>query len=306
MRSLTRTLAVLFALVLVVGACQAGASPTPSPTQQPTEGPTATPTEAAPATPDPNDLLALAKARGKLIVSTDPEYPPQSSLRPDGTYEGFDIDVATEIAKRLGVDIEFVTPGWDLITAGGWGGRWDISVGSMTITRPRQQILTFSPAYYFTPAQMTASTRSGITTLEGLAGKVVCVGVETTYLDWIEGTLDIPEYPFYTEVPTGMTGVTRPTDRHCAEDWKSGRFDFDGWLSSSTTVQRAIDDGLPLVTVGSPVFVENLAVAVDKSGPPHAEFVRELTAIIFAMHADHTLTDFSVKWFGEDLTQVPT
>ena len=41
---------------------------------------------------------------GKLVVSTDPKYPPQSELKPDGTYEGFDIDVATEIAKRLGVD----------------------------------------------------------------------------------------------------------------------------------------------------------------------------------------------------------
>ena len=39
--------------------------------------------------------------------------------------EGFDIDTAVEIAKRLGVEPCFVTPTWDLITAGSWGGRWD-------------------------------------------------------------------------------------------------------------------------------------------------------------------------------------
>ena len=50
-------------------------------------------------------LLDRIMASGKLRVSTDPAYPPQSSLNePTGEYEGFDIDVATEIAKRLGVD----------------------------------------------------------------------------------------------------------------------------------------------------------------------------------------------------------
>ena len=49
-------------------------------------------------------------------------------------------------------------------------------------------MLDFSDPYYYTPAQMAASTASGITTLEGLAGKTVCVGEATTYLDWLNGT----------------------------------------------------------------------------------------------------------------------
>ena len=302
MRTFPRTLVVLIALVVVGAACQAVGSPSPSPTAQVTAEPTATPTE-GPATPNPDDLLALVKARGKLIVSTDPEYPPQSALLPDGTYEGFDIDVANEIAKRLGVGIEFVTPGWDIITAGGWGGRWDVSVGSMTKTVPRQQVVDFSAAYYFTPAQMAASTQSGITTLEELAGKVVCTGVATTYFDWINGSLDLGD-ELLAPVPAGMTAVTLPTDRNCAEQWAAGRFDFDGWLSSSTTVEDAINDGLPLIEVGDPVFVERLRAAVDKNGPPHGEFMREIDAIIFRMHADGTLSDLSLKWFGVDLTQL--
>jgi polar amino acid transport system substrate-binding protein len=299
---MTRTLAVLFALALVVGACQAGASPTPSPTEQPTEGPTAAPTEQPPATPDPNDLLAVVKARGKILVSTDPEYPPQSELLPDGTYQGFDIDVALEIGKRLGVEVEFVTPGWDVITAGGWGGRWDISVGSMTITTPRQQVIDFSPPYYFTPAQMATYPDSGIASVADLAGKTICTGVATTYYDWAQATLDMGDQPIDVLPPAGIQVVTLTTDRNCAEQWQAGRFDFEGWLSSSTTVADAIADGLPVVEVGSPVFFEALAVAVDKSGPPHAEFMRELSAIVFAMHADDTLSELSVKWFGVDLS----
>ena len=48
--------------------------------------------------------------------------------------DGFDVEVAEEVASRLGVEIEFVTPDWDMITGGNWGGRWDVSIGSMTIT----------------------------------------------------------------------------------------------------------------------------------------------------------------------------
>lgn len=49
------------------------------------------------------DLLAEVCDRGVLTVSTDPAYPPQSSLDKDsGEYVGFDIDVATEVAERLG------------------------------------------------------------------------------------------------------------------------------------------------------------------------------------------------------------
>ena len=83
----------------------------------------------------------------ELVVSTDPAYPPQSAQKPDGSFEGFDIDVATEIAKRLGAKVKFVTPAWKVITAGRWDGRWDVSVGSMTPTKARAEVLDF-PAIY--------------------------------------------------------------------------------------------------------------------------------------------------------------
>jgi polar amino acid transport system substrate-binding protein len=52
------------------------------------------------------DLLQEVKDRGTLRVSTDPAYPPQSFQTNSGDFKGFDIDVAEEIAKRMGVDVE--------------------------------------------------------------------------------------------------------------------------------------------------------------------------------------------------------
>lgn len=309
--SLRGRIALLVAGLTLVSACSAAATPVPTspPTAPPATPGTTAPASsatAAPATPIAGGLLDKVIKAGKLVVSTDPNYAPQSAQKPDGTYEGFDIDVATEVAKRLGVTVSFVTPKWEIITAGGWSARWDASVGSMTITADRQKVLDFSPAYYYTPAQMTASVASGITTIEGLAGKKICAGASTTYLDWLNGKkLDFGTLSPTTSPPAGITTTSLDTDAECPQTWKAGRNDFQGWLSSSTTVDGAIAAKLPVVKVGDPVYFEPLAVAVDKSGPNDADFVAKLTQIINDMHADGTLTTLSNKWFKADLTKGP-
>ena len=304
--SLRGRLSLLGAVTVLVAACSTGGA-TPAPTAAPTSAPTTAsesmaPATMAPETPIAGGLLDKVLKAGKILMSTDPQYPPQSSLKSDGTYEGFDIEVGTEIAKRLGIQIGFETPDWNLITAGSWGGRWDFSVGSMTITTPRQKALDFSKPYYYTPAQVAASTASGITTLEGLAGKVICAGEATTYYDWLTGELDLGTYTPKEGPPAGSTATTLSTDRLCAETWKAGRKDFDGWLSSSTTVEQAIKEGLPLVKVGSPVYYEPLGVAFDKGGPDPSDMVTRVNAILDEMRADGTLKAMSEKWFGLDLT----
>jgi len=255
--------------------------------------------------PTPASLLGNVLAKGTIVMSTDPQYPPQSSLKSDGTYEGFDIDVGSEIAKRLGVKITFQTPDWNIITAGSWAGRWDFSVGSMTIETPRERVLAFTKPYYYTPAQMAASKASGITTIDGLAGKTICAGEATTYYDWLTGALDLGSYTPTVKAPAGSKATTLSTDRLCAEAWKAGRKDFEGWLSSSTTVAQAIKDGLPLVKVGDPVYYEPLGVAFDKSGPDPTSMVAKVNEILDAMRADGTLKGFSQKWFGIDMTVAP-
>lgn len=294
-----RRAAFIVAATLMFAAACAG--PAASPTPAPTAGSTAV-CDNLPAGSE-GDLLAAICDRGTIKMSTDPAYPPQSELAPDDPlgYKGFDIDVGKEIADRLGVEIAFETPDWDVLTAGSWSGRWDFSVGSMTITSPRQQVLDFTEPYYFTPAQMAVKSDSTITDLAGLAGKVICVGEATTYLDWLGGTLDFGTESPQTEPPAGATAFTLPTDRDCAAAWEA-RNDFDGWLSSLTTVQDAIDDGLPVKAVGDPVFYEPLAVAFDKSAPDHDALVAAIDQIVAAMHADGTLSALSNEWFGADYT----
>jgi polar amino acid transport system substrate-binding protein len=309
--SLRGRIALLGSVAIIAAACSSGGG-TPSPSVAPSvapstaasQEPSASPSE-APATPVAGGLLDTVLKRGKLVVSTDPNYAPQSFLKPDGTFEGFDIDVATEIAKRLGVSVEFKTPNWDTITAGSWAGRWDVSVGSMTITVPRQKVLDFSPPYYYTPAQMSATTASGITTLDGLAGKTVCVGASTTYQDWLEGKLQSESLGPVATPPAGVQVKTLPTDQECAQAMTAGQNVGEGFLTASTVVDSAIANGTPIVKVGDPVFTEQLAASMDKSGPDPTDFTAAVSKIIDDMHADGTLSQMSMKWFKLDLTKPP-
>jgi len=251
------------------------------------------------------DHLARIKAAGKLVAFTDPAYQPASFLNEEtGEYEGFDIDVTRRIAEELGVEVEFTTPAFDAVVAGNWSARWDLAVGSVTITEDRKGVLDFTQPYYYTPAQLATHTDSGITSIDGFAGETICVGEATTYFDWLEGTLTLPpEAGEVADPPEGAVSTTLPTDLDCAEQWRSGRFEFNGWLTAQGIAQGAIDEGYPVTLVGDPVFFEPLAVCFDKSVEDNDTLVAEVDRIIGEMHADGTLSRLSEQWWGLDLTK---
>lgn len=268
-----------------------------------------------------DDLLGEIKARGTIRVSTDVNYAPQSSGVPGATrlantkcaadelttseVEGFDIDTAVEIAKRLGVEACFVTPSWDLITAGSWGGRWDASVGSMTITQDREKALWFSPPYYSYVAQLAARTGSGITSVNDISGKPVCVGTGTTYETYLSGgDLGFPASQIKMKAPANVQVVPLNTDSECVQAIQAGRTEFDAFLTASTVVDTAISEGAGVEKVGDPLYVENLAVALDKKSPKDSKSLLDaITKAVNDMHADGTLSQSSLKWFGDDLTK---
>ena len=268
-------------------------------------------------------LLGEVNARGYLVVSTDPNYEPISFLDPDasrasgticpedmltyGEMVGFDVDVAKAVSDELGVEVCFATPDWDLVTAGSWGDRWDISIGSMTPTLTRAEVVTFSTPYVYTPAQFAATADSGITSLADLEGQVICLAAATTYLDWMNGTLTITEDSIFADPPSDFTIVELPTDQECAQSIAAGRPEFSVYLTSETVIDSNIAGGLDVVKVGGPVFSENLSPATDKSSSfDISTFVAEISSIVEGLHADGTLSALSIKYFDIDMTQDPT
>lgn len=246
----------------------------------------------------PDGLYARILDKGVIRVSIETNYAPYSFQNPDGSYGGFNVDVATAIAERLGVGIELIAPSFDLVVAGSWADRWDMSVGSVTITEERQKVLDFTGAYAYNPAQFAATVASGITTVDGLAGQIICVGAATTYQSWLEGTLTLVDAPEPATPPAGATVFAPNTDQDCAQSVQSGRSDFAGWLSSADTVEAALAAGTPMVLVGDPVFYESLGIAFDNTVADNDSLVAAVDAIIAEMRADGTLLALSQAWFG--------
>ena len=255
-----------------------------------------------------DDLLASIEDKGVLTVSTDPAYPPASELNKEtNEYEGFDIDVATEIAKRIGVDIAWETPGWDTITAGNWNGRWDISVGSMTITPERNEVLYFTPPYYYTPASVAVNVdNTTITEPSQLSGKKVGVGVSTTYQSYLQGTLSLDDEEGNSEkvdsVITDPSIRTYETDTIALQDLALGDGRrLDGAISATPIVQGAIDTDSKIKIIGEPLYYEPLAVAIDRSSQLDPQsLIDRISEIIAEMHEDGTLSELSKKWYGID------
>jgi polar amino acid transport system substrate-binding protein len=250
------------------------------------------------------EVLDRVTSEQKLVLSSDAAYPPQSFLNDANEMDGFDIDVAKEVAARLGAELEIVTPAWEIITAGNWGGRWDFSVGSMTPTKPRAEVLDFPAIYYYTPASFAVHASSAVTAVDQLSGKTIGVCGGCTYEAYLQHELTIdaegtPDFTYDVE-PGGIRAYE--TDTNAFDDLKIGDgARLDAVLSALPTIQAAIDAGYPLKVVGEPVYFEPLAIAVDRGDP---EFSAKIAEIVAAMHEDGTLTELSNKWYGVDLSTV--
>jgi polar amino acid transport system substrate-binding protein len=304
MRTRSALVVALLAFVAPLAAC--GGDDSSTATEEPaasSSSSTAAPGGGTVCDGETTDLLAEVCDKGVLTVSTDPEYPPQSSLNEQtGEYEGFDIDVATEIAKRLGVDIGWETPAWDVITAGSWNGRWDTTVGSMTPTNDRQKVLYFTEPYNYTPAVVVvpADDDSVNDLSTDLDGKKIGVCASCTYEQYLNKDLAIKGFTFDFMIDDAdVAGYN--TDTTALQDLVNGR--LDAVITSVTTAEGFIDAGNPVKIVGDPVFYEPLSVGFDRSSDPSSESLYEaVEGIVKDMHEDGTLTSLSEKWYGRDLT----
>ena len=309
MKKISFALTCLFIFSIILAGCQ---SSSPAETGETNTNQAQEPAAAA-------DLLADVLARGYVIVSTDPAYPPQSQLvenvermadtkcpselRTSNELQGFDIEVAKEFAKRLGVEVCFITPDWTLITGGNWAGRWDVSIGSMTVTPERMEKLYFSQPYYTTPAAFFVhKDNSTFQAPADLAGMRIGACTGCTYDAYLAGTLQIPgETMNYVVSEPQFAGYE--TDINALQDLALGDgVRLEAVLTALPTGEGAINDGLPLKQLGDPVYFEYLSAAVDKASVKDPRsFVEKISEIFNNIHADGTMAKLSQEFYGLDL-----
>ena len=254
---------------------------------------------------DATTSLEAVQNRGVLRVVSDPNFKPQSYYdQLIGRWRGFDVDVATEIARQLGVDVQFISGAFEDVQAGDWQPEWDLSVGSMAITPEREQVLYFTSPYYFDTAAAAVQPGSGVTALADLSGKQIGVSDGSTYESYLKGTLELPGQGAIPSAIQDPVIVKYTTDQDAIDALAAG--ELDAVISARPELQEAIDRGTEIEIIGVPLFTEELAAAVVKDAPlDPTSLVERVSEIIDEMHADGTLTDLSEKWYGVDLTTKP-
>ena len=279
MRIRSSVFAALTALALVVSGCGSSAS---------------------------GDLLTRIQTNGVIRIATDPNYPPYSELVDGEYYDGFDIMVATLVANALEVEIEWVTPSWDALTAGNWGDRWDISVGSMAQTTKRGAVIDFSEPYYYANSFIAVPTSSTAASLADHAGLEACVGSGTIYESWLNGELaDEKLIVVSSPPPAGITVTSQETDNLCIEALAAGRT-WGFFIQSKEFIDNAIASGAAIKFLDNTVItLEKISIAFDKSGLSSSKLREEINAILAGAHANGILSQYSLDYLGVDVTKAP-
>lgn len=104
------------------------------------------------AAPGGQNSLETVKASGKLRIGTEGTYAPFTYHDADGKLTGFDVEIAEEVSKRLGVKPEFIETQWDGIFAGMDAKRFDVIFNEVSITDERKVKYDFSDPYIVSKA----------------------------------------------------------------------------------------------------------------------------------------------------------
>lgn len=227
---------------------------------------------------DTSDVISFAGSGG---------YPPFNFILDDGSVDGFDVDVAKEIAKRLGKTEKYVTTSWDGIIEGLRAGRYDGILGSMGITDARLEIVDFSDPYYYSGPQLIVRKDSGLTDISDFTeNNVVALATGTTFEQ--------------DAVDAGLKFKLYEDDNQTLMELINGR--VDGVLTDRIVGLNAMSKmkgGDTLVLAGSVLRSESMGIAFQKD----SELTSQVNAILNDMRKDGTFRAISEKWFpGEDIT----
>ena len=200
MRRSTLSTVILAAAISVAACSSASTTPSasiapPSATASAAASASAEASASAPASVAPSPVATVPAEQlifpGKLVVCSDIPYPPLEFFDDAGNPTGSDIDIATEIATRLGLTVQIENSVFDTIIAAVTGGKCDIIISDQNITADRLKAVDMIP--YFQAGQsfvVAKGNPKAINTTDDLCGKAVAAETGTTEVDYVNGVGD--------------------------------------------------------------------------------------------------------------------
>ena len=165
-----KILALMLALCMVFALAACG-----EPASEPSDAPEASeaPASEAPETEAPTDGEGgLTIVEGKLTMSTNAQFPPYEMTTDDGGFEGIDVEIATAIAEKLGLELDILDMDFDSALLAVQQGKSDIVMAGVTVNEDRQLVMDFTDSYA-TGVQVVIVKEGSDVTLDNLGEKMI-------------------------------------------------------------------------------------------------------------------------------------
>ena len=243
------------------------------------------------------NLLALAAAVGlagaatgayaadTLNVGSYPSNPPFEYKTDTGSFEGFEVDIVNEAAKRAGMTTDIADYGFQALFAATSSKRIDVAISSITITPERLKSQSFTQPYYDSDMGVAAKNDSPVKGLADLKGKTIGVLSGSTGEKWVnenkaaQGFADVKGYNSQQEMLLDL-GAGRVDA--VVSDVPGMQYSFK--KMKGFEVKERIKTG------------EQYGLMLTKDSP----LLQKLNDAITAMKKDGTLQKIHVKWFGSE------
>ena len=242
-----------------------------------------------------DDSLQKIKDKGQLVLGLDDSFPPMGFRDTDNNIVGYDIDLAKEVAERMGVELVITPVDWDYKETELNDGNVDCLWNGMSVDDERKEKMNLSEPYMENRQVVVVLADSGINTLADLAGKSVILQAGSTAVGALDSKEDVKStLREVTEVPDNvqaMMELGQGTGDAVVMDEVVARY----YISKSDYPDqfKVLDEALS---------DEVYAVGFRKADQSLRD---EVQKILGEMKADGTLKTITEKWFGSDISIVP-
>ena len=276
--------------VFLLAACSGGSTESSQTSSESAAGSESTSSAEASSKESKADTAAI-DADGVFTVGFDQDFPPMGFVGDDGEFTGFDLELAAEVAKRLGMEIKYQPIAWDAKEMEIESGNIDVIWNGFT-TNGRENDYTWSKPYMENKQVFVVSKDSGITKVEDLKGKKVEVQVDSS------GEKALAENK---ELSDSFAELITIADYNTAfQDLEMGATDavaMDIIVAGYQLKKRG--DGKYIILEDEPISTEEYGIGFKKGNTALRDAV---DATLVEMAADKTLKSISEKWFDTDVT----
>jgi len=228
-------------------------------------------------------LTSAARAETGLNVGAYPTNPPFETKMPSGAFEGFEVDIVNEAAKRVGMTADIADYGFQALFAAVASKRIDVAISTITITPDRLKSVSFTQPYYDSDMGIAAKEDSPVKAVGDLKGKILGYLSGSTGEKWVKDN----------QTADGFGEVKGyKTQQDLLLDLSAGR--VDAVVSDIPGMQFSFKTMKGLAVKDRIKTGEQYGLMMGKDSPDLAK----LNDALSAMKTDGTLAKIHEKWFG--------